>query len=133
MQQIIGISDHENIHEQDFAVKKWTGKNRLYVENNGESLDVRCQSGSHPSMWTHIGQYSQVGSWIGYYYEAWVRSILTEHSDIKVVRKITAIQWKVAKILEEQKSEDFRRSLPDLLVEKEDGSLAFLEIKAFAP
>lgn len=84
-------------------------------------------------MWAHIGKYSQVGSWIGYYYEAWIRSILAENSEIKIVRKITAIQWKVAKILEEQEFKDFRQCLPDLLIEKEDGSLAFLEIKAFAP
>lgn len=84
-------------------------------------------------MWAHIGQYTKVGSWIGYFYEAWVRSILVEIPDIKIVRKVTMVQWKVSEILAEQESEDFKQSLPDLLVEKEDGSLAFLEIKAFAP
>lgn len=132
MQQIIRASDHDD-SGQEFDVKKWTKKNHLYIENKGESLSIKCRSWFHASMWAHIGQYNQVGSWIGYFYESWVRSILAEHPDIKLVRKITAIQWRVAKILEEQKTEDFKRSLPDLLVEKEGGSLAFLEIKAFAP
>lgn len=130
---IIMTTKHMNAWEQTFDAKKWIKKGHLYLEQKWESLDIKCQIGCHPSIWAHIGQYNQVGSWIGYFYESWVRTILIENPEIKIVRKVTSIQWKVAKILEEQNSWDFKRSLPDLLIEKEDGSLAFLEIKAFAP
>ena len=46
---------------------------------------------------------------------------------------MASIQWKIARILEEQNYQNFKSSLPDLLMEKEDGSMVFLEIKSFAP